>query len=136
MALINWKDEFEIGIASVDFEHREMISMINNLHASLAATPSREAVASVLGEIFARISAHFALEENEMRAMGFPHYAEHKAAHETLLDEIRDIMDDIEADDAGTYVHDLGERMERWFTMHFSTLDAILHHFLIDSSKT
>lgn len=132
MALIEWKDEFEIGIPSVDFEHRELIRLINYLHASLADKPSHNAVTDILGEIFARISAHFALEEREMREMKYDQYEDHKASHEALLDGIRDIMDEVEADDASRYEDDLSERLEHWFTAHFSTLDARLHRFLAE----
>lgn len=131
MALIEWKDEFRIGIPSVDFEHRELIGQINELHGKLAATPPHYAVTAFLGEIFSCISAHFALEEKEMRAMKYDQYADHKASHEVLLDDIRDIMDEVEAAaDASQYEADLGERLEFWFTAHFSTLDARLHRFL------
>ena len=31
MTLINWKADFEIGIAEVDYEHRELIELILSL---------------------------------------------------------------------------------------------------------
>lgn len=130
MALIEWKDDFEIGIAAVDFEHRELIGMINELHAGLAESPERDSVVAVLGEIYARISAHFALEEKAMKEIGYDALAEHKASHEKLLDEIVDIMDQVETDDSPDYAKPLGERLRSWFTGHFSTHDARLHRFL------
>ncbi len=135
MALIEWKTDYEIGIPSVDFEHRELIELINDLHASLADRPPRDAVATFLAEIFTQISAHFALEESEMRAMKYDQYADHKASHEALLDDLRDIMDEVDADDAGRYEHELSDRLERWFTVHFSTFDARLHRFLADHGR-
>ena len=33
MALIEWRDDFKLGIASVDHEHEEMIRLINEAHA-------------------------------------------------------------------------------------------------------
>ncbi len=130
MALIGWKDEFEIGIAAVDFKHRELIGMINELHAGLAKSPERDSVVAFLGEIYARISAHFALEEKAMKEIGYGAFAEHKTDHETVLDEIRDIMDEVETDDPSDYAKHLGERLKIWFTVHFSTHDARLHRFL------
>lgn len=136
MPLIEWKDEFKIGIPAVDFEHRQLIDSINDLHASLAGKPPRDAVTAFLGEIFAGISAHFALEEKEMREMKYDQYADHKASHEALLDEIRDIMDEVEADHADRYEGDLSERLNRWFTVHFSTFDARLHRFIQPKIRT
>jgi hemerythrin-like metal-binding protein len=132
MALIAWREEFSIGIPSVDYEHKGMIRMINQLHEELSAAPSRETVSDFLGEIHALISAHFALEEKEMREMAYDAFDDHKDDHERLLDEIRDIMDDFEADESGDYAEELGRRLEAWFTEHFRTKDARLHRFLKD----
>ncbi len=132
MALIEWREEFSIGIPSVDYEHKGMIRMINQLHEEMSATPSRDTVSDFLGEIHALISAHFALEEKEMREMGYDAFDDHKDDHERLLDEIRDIMDEFEENDPGEFAEELSRRLEDWFTGHFRTRDARLHRFLKD----
>jgi hemerythrin len=127
MPLIEWRDEFNTGVAEVDHEHRELIDLINQLHDQLRRDPDRDTVAAFLGEVFAKISAHFALEETVMRKHRYDEYAAHKAEHEALLDEIRDIMDDYEAGsfaDAGTA---LATTVQDWFINHFKTKDARLH---------
>lgn len=132
MALIPWREAFEIGIESVDHEHRELIDLINQLHDRLDNSAAPEIVAGFLGEIYARISAHFALEERVMRDLEYDDYADHKDDHEALLDDIRDIMDVF---DEGGYVdlqEELGDQLETWFGGHFRTKDARLHTFLED----
>lgn len=135
MSLIEWKDEFEIGIPSVDYEHRGLIRTINLLHEKLAEDADKETVMDFLGEIHALISAHFALEEKEMQAMRYDDFELHKAEHEDLLDQIRDIMDEVAMDPTRNYSKNLGDRLNRWFTEHFRTRDSRLHNFLksIDS---
>ncbi|MDH3228469.1 MAG: bacteriohemerythrin [Alphaproteobacteria bacterium] len=132
MALIEWREEFSIGIPSIDYEHKGMIRMINQLHEEISAIPSRETVSDFLGEIHSLISAHFALEEKEMLEMRYDARDDHKDDHERLLDEIRDIMDAFEADESADYAEELGRRLEAWFTEHFRTKDARLHRFLKD----
>jgi hemerythrin-like metal-binding protein len=130
MALVEWRDEFRTGIASVDHEHEELIQVINDLHAQLAGHADKETVANFLGEINAKISAHFALEEKIMRERGYDQYADHKADHERLLDGIRDIMDNF---DQGTYMdYDdaLTAHLRHWFTHHFKTKDARFHKMM------
>ena len=130
MSLIEWKDEFEIGIPSVDHEHRGMILMINKLHGKLTEN-DKDTIADFLGEIHALISAHFALEEKEMLEMAYDEFEDHKDNHEDLLDQIRDMMDELEQDLSGDVMQDLGRRLNHWFTEHFRTRDARLHKFLI-----
>ena len=87
---------------------------------------THDQVVSALGEIYAQISAHFALEEKFMRETRYPELASHKDNHEELLDALRDIMDRVEDD--GSYEEErLSNELEQWFTVHFSTHDAKLH---------
>jgi len=126
MSLIEWKKEFEVGVAEVDHEHRELIGLINELHEVMKESGDFDQVLESLGEIYAQISAHFALEEKMMRVSRYPAYADHKEDHETLLEDLRDIMDDVEDD--GSYNESiLANDLERWFSLHFKTHDAKLH---------
>jgi hemerythrin len=129
MPLIEWKDEYKLGIASVDFEHRSLIELINNLHANLAMPETRSSTLDFLGEVYTQISSHFALEERVMRDLKYDQVDDHKTDHEALLDEIRDIMDAFEAGDFDNADDVLGERLKEWFGRHFKTKDARLHHF-------
>ncbi len=130
MALIEWREDFSIGVPEVDHEHRELIELINAAHAELAETPSNDSAAEFLGEIHARIAAHFALEEKIMGAAGYDRLGPHKAAHEILLDDIRELMDSCETSQAPDAVLDpavFGARLAEWFGEHFRTEDARLH---------
>lgn len=131
MALLHWRDEFKTGIPSVDHEHRHLFAIINDLHDKLQAGDASAAEA-FLAALHDRIAAHFALEERVMRDRGYREYVEHKADHERLLDEIRDLM---EEHHAGQYLGGadrLAQRLERWFSVHFNTLDIRLHSAIGD----
>lgn len=129
MALIDWRDDFRIGLPEVDHEHRELIDTINGLHADLGTGADAARVGAVLGEIQAAITAHFALEEKHMAALGYDEFGAHKADHERLLDDILDIMDDLDA--SGRYEPvALAQSLAGWFGEHFRTHDARLHRWL------
>lgn len=130
MALLEWRTEFETGVADVDHEHRELVDLINALHDELGGKAPRENVGAFLGEVFAKISAHFALEESIMRKHAYDEYLEHKRDHEALLDDIRDIMDDFDAGKYTDYDKALANAVHDWFVDHFKTKDARLHKML------
>lgn len=131
MALIEWKDEYSVGVPAVDQEHRELIELINTLYDGMRLNEREPDVMAFLGEIYARIASHFALEELLMRRYGYAEYRDHKRDHERLLDEIRDIMD---AYEDGKLLDDdhLACRLDQWFSVHFRTKDARLHRNLGD----
>jgi hemerythrin-like metal-binding protein len=67
MTRIEWRPEFSTGIAEVDHEHRALIDLINGtLALCTAALAGRREIEQGLGEIYARTTAHFALEERLM----------------------------------------------------------------------
>ena len=126
MTLIVWRDEFSVGVASVDAEHREMIELINKLDDTMQYDADCTTVIRGLGEIYAKISAHFALEEKIMRDAAYAEYSSHKQDHERLLDALLVIIDGV--DDDGVYDRwKLSSGLDLWFTDHFRTHDARLH---------
>jgi hemerythrin-like metal-binding protein len=124
--LIEWKEQYSLGVPEVDHEHRELIDLINELYASATGSDSDTTVEDFLGELYARVGAHFALEEKIMRDHQYDEYRDHKNDHERLLDDIRDLMDDYE-DGAYVDVEAFGKRLDAWFGEHFRTRDARLH---------
>ncbi len=124
--LIEWRDEFCTGIAGVDYEHEELIRQINQIYALIRQQAERETVIDSLGEIYGNIAAHFALEEQMMSRHRYRRYSEHKADHDRLLDEIRDITAEYEQSsrfDRASFEQKLAD----WFQIHFRTHDSRLH---------
>ncbi|MDJ0748122.1 MAG: bacteriohemerythrin [Woeseiaceae bacterium] len=129
MSLIDWRDEFSVGVDPVDHEHRELIELINGLDDAMGRDADHALVVEALGEIYARIAAHFALEEKVMRDAHYSAYTSHKQDHEVLLDELLDVIDSVDID--GQYDReDLSRTLDRWFSDHFRTHDAKLHREL------
>lgn len=130
MTFITWKAEYSLGIPSADAEHRELIELLNEIYDELLRPGADEsATQDFLGELYAKISAHFALEEKLMRDHRYDGYREHKADHERLLDEIRDLMDEFE-DSKELDAEAFGNKLDAWFSNHFRTMDARLHQRL------
>ncbi len=127
--LLEWKAEYALGVPGVDHEHQALIELINRVYEELEPPVDSEAVQRLLGEIDVAISAHFALEELEMRAAGYAEYEAHKADHERLLDQLVDMMDRY-AEDPAQRVEEIGARLDDWFMVHFATFDARLHQRL------
>jgi len=131
MSLLHWEDRYSVGVAAVDHEHRELIELINRLYAEATTQGSRDAIVDFFGDLFKAISSHFALEERLMRERGYDQLTQHKNDHERLLDELRDIMEDFEANERIDEKM-LAGRLDAWFSRHFESHDARLHSALGD----
>ncbi len=126
MSLITWKPEFAVGVDSVDFEHRQMIDLINEIYDEMKTRKDADSIEQFMGDVHFAISAHFALEERLMRESDYVEYEAHKEDHEELLDQIRELMDQFVSDpDKGFDL--LQDNLSDWFESHFATFDARLH---------
>ena len=129
MTLLEWRDEYRIGIDEVDAEHETLIEMINGVCMLIEPGASNADLELALGEVYAVCTAHFASEEREMRARSYPRLVDHRDDHERLLVELRDLMDYVSA--CGVLDRDaFAVRLTDWFGVHFQTHDARLHAYL------
>ena len=127
MALIEWRDEFETGISGVDYEHQELIKLINSFYEALTNNNDTNQLINSLNDIYGAIYAHFMLEENLMEKYGYDQYQQHHDDHLNLLDEIRDITDTV--DETKNFdEQQLKNSLNDWFSIHFKTHDARLHN--------
>lgn len=129
MAPIEWKPEFSVGDPAVDHEHRKLIDLVNRTAGAILEGHSESDIERGFGDLLQAISAHFALEERQMRQARYDKLADHKADHERLLDELRDLMDS--AEEAHESPADrLVSALEAWFAEHFRVHDSRLHRRL------
>ena len=132
--MIKWQTNFETGITSVDAEHRQLIEQINAalalIETALTAGEELDAVLAHMGDIHSTATAHFALEESEMRQSTYPDLETHKSDHEALLDILVDFIDELSLVQSKSSVDDLQDRLQDWFTGHFKRHDAAFHKFL------
>ena len=131
MKYLQWSDNFSVGVDSVDYEHQNLMDMINMIYSELEDRRDISEITQTISDVHAEISAHFALEERIMREAGYEEFEAHKNDHEDLLDQIRTMMDAIE-NDPETGLDMLSEQLADWFSKHFATFDARLHSKLGD----
>ena len=127
MSLIEWRNEFNIGVLSVDKEHKELVELINTLHQKVMAKESKTTVSEFFDQLASKISDHFEHEEDLMREQSYFEYDAHKADHKKLLEELTEIRDNY---DIGAYLDfegDLAKHLDDWFTIHFKTKEARRH---------
>ena len=118
-----WDDSFLIGIEELDHEHKVLIDDINRLHEELAGYSEKSEIEKCLGDIYARMQAHFALEEHVMKEHRYEFFDEHKCEHDELLDSYTESM--------MRFLNDLGvsssspieDALEHWIINHIITSD-------------
>jgi len=90
--LFEWDESFLIGIEELDHEHKVLINDIKRLHEELTRHEQKSEIEKCLGDIYARMQAHFALEEHVMKEHEYEFFDEHKREHDDLLDSFTEYM--------------------------------------------
>jgi hemerythrin len=121
--LFRWDDSFLIGIEELDHEHKALIDDINRLHEELAGHDEKSEIEKCLGDIHARMEAHFALEENIMKEHGYKFFDEHKREHDELLDRYIEYMVRFLNDTDVSSSNSIEDLLEHWVIHHIITSD-------------
>ncbi|MDV7340591.1 bacteriohemerythrin [Terasakiella sp. A23] len=81
MEVIEWKEEYNIGIPQIDKQHKKLVALINRL--SKAETEGGM-IAYVFDDLDLYVKEHFRAEEELLRAFEYEDFDAHKEEHRTF----------------------------------------------------
>lgn len=130
MALLEWSDEFSVGIVLIDKQHKILIRAINLLAMAVQHKSSRELMQEIFTTLRDYTDTHFAYEEELFDRFGYPDTAEHKAQHRALLQKVVDLEKKWQTGQA-----EIGPEVLKflvdWLRMHILGSDKKYSPFLI-----
>lgn len=89
MPVLHWKDEYAVGIPTIDEEHHQLVAMINDAHDAIEAGVEEKAAKQLIRDMKEYAVTHFATEELLMRDHDYPGIADHITEHLDFLDRVR-----------------------------------------------
>jgi hemerythrin len=128
MTIFLWHDDYAIGNATIDAQHRKIIDIINLLHSLLnEATPADAAIGAneVFDQLAQYVMTHFAYEEQLMTDAGYPveKVIEHKRQHDKLLAAVQQVVDAYHAGDTEVLAELLPYLYGDWLIEHICHSD-------------
>lgn len=119
------KPRVALGVTLMDDDHAALETMLHRV----TTTEDRD-LPNLLDELEAETRAHFAREEELMRASKLPILHCHIAQHEMLLAEFRHGHAALGAGDLGALRHFLGETLAALVAAHIDSVDMVSASFL------
>lgn len=120
MTVLAWSDALALGHEQMDATHEEFVALLNAV-----GTAEGEAILPTLDRFIAHTEAHFAQEEAWMEQLAFPRSGCHRTEHRNVLDVAKEVRARV-ADGNTHYARTLAEALAEWFTVHASSMDAML----------
>lgn len=91
-ASITWRDEFLVGVARIDEQHRRLIDMLAGFYGALAeGEHSQTALGELLDGLLDYAQYHFSTEEELMRQSDYPRSPSHRDEHATFVAKATDM---------------------------------------------
>ncbi|MCP4686234.1 MAG: hemerythrin family protein [bacterium] len=114
---IVWKDEYKIGVAKIDNQHRKLFDYLERLRLFLPRGLQNPVVGSTIKDLVDYTQFHFKEEEKFMRQIDFVDLEKHSELHKDLLKELADILRRLKRDDNYTGL-DLMAFLRHWIVDH------------------
>lgn len=125
MNLFVWTESLATGNPFIDQDHRELVHLVNRVLESIAAKDNGVGLITAMQALIAYSRAHFAREELEMKKINFANATLHMAEHATLLKQVQDTQDQLQAGKAIDQM-DLYHFLTWWVKDHIRDLDQEL----------
>lgn len=129
MPLLIWGPMFEVGVHEIDSQHRRLFDLANQLADAVIQGKGTEPLGEILDGLVRYTQTHFVSEEQLMARHQYPAITEHKALHQTLVQEITRHKQAFAAGDTDSAAKTLHFFTE-WLTKHIMHTDKILAHDL------
>lgn len=126
---LEWKEEYSVGIESIDRDHKKLISLINQLQTAVDYSTGEEFEREALDAALGYTKHHFSLEEKLMSENGYPDYEAHKAEHQKMIDKVNDLMTNYSNNPHDT-LHDAQVFLKEWLIHHINGTDQKYSGFL------
>jgi len=121
----------QVALEFMNRDHAEFVALLQKILASLQPAGTDENVDALLQTLLDHTRRHFAEEEREMQACGFPPYPMHQGEHERVLGAMAERVADWRTQrDRAALKAWLEGPVSDWFVNHVSTMDTMTARYI------
>ncbi|MDF2586928.1 MAG: hemerythrin-like metal-binding protein [Anaerocolumna sp.] len=130
-----WQKEFELGISSIDNQHKKLIEIGNRINDLLSLSTDGidnfDEIIEVMGELKDYTVYHFTTEEKLLKKYNYPNFDEHKEAHDKFIADIDSVNLNSAVVNQSEFLNELLNKIVNWVFYHIITEDYMYKDFLI-----
>ena len=130
-----WKKEFELGIKSIDEQHKKLLELGNKINDLLIYHDENDDNYDEIYEVIEALRAytvyHFRTEEELFLKYNYSEYKEHKKEHDDFIQFLKTINpEDIDVNQK-EFLKKLLAKIVQWVFKHIITTDFMYKDYLI-----
>lgn len=136
---IDWDHTWEIGIESIDNQHKMLVNLINKLYENIVFKPeiSKDELLYTFQELYDYARYHFETEEAFIKAHAYPKLELHKKSHQTFVKKLDELYQKFEGENQENLkelVLSIFNFLKNWLFSHIITLDKEIEVYLKEVS--
>jgi len=120
--MIEWNEEYSVGISTIDEEHKKFIDIINKAIVTKEHSDKPEEIREILYEMIKYALNHFATEETNMVKFNFPEYQSHRNEHLDFTDKTVSMINKVIKGDYNV-ANQILEYLKQWLVNHIQGTD-------------
>jgi hemerythrin-like metal-binding protein len=128
-SLVEWSDEFSVGVEEIDNEHKTLLKLLNGLHRAVEAGGGQEALGKVLEGLIRYVSYHFSHEEEMFVRTKYPGYIRHRQQHQALTTTVAEIYTEFQSGADATLPKQVLEFLKNWLYDHILESDRAFGNY-------
>jgi len=117
-----WKDEYSVGIDSLDNDHKKLISLLNQFTMAYDYAMSEEYEREALNDLISYTKYHFEREEQLLEQHDYPDTVAHKEQHKKMIEQVNGFMD-LYNEKGHDALNEISEFLSNWLINHINGTD-------------
>ncbi|MDQ7092141.1 bacteriohemerythrin [Desulfosporosinus sp. PR] len=127
--MLQWKDEYSIGVESIDEQHKHLFEIGNRIYDLLENylyVDKYDKIVEIIQELGDYTKYHFKSEEDYMIQIKYPKYLSHKVEHDDFIQKIEEVNFKDLDNDQDKYIRDILTFVFNWILEHILKKDKFI----------
>jgi hemerythrin-like metal-binding protein len=122
MALLNWGENYSVGVQAIDGQHKVLFNIINELHEAMLKGQAQTMTGTLLRKLAKYTQEHFTAEEAAMASAKYPGISDHKIKHRDLIKQVEGYIARFDKGEVTLNLH-LLNFLRDWLATHIQKTD-------------
>jgi hemerythrin len=122
MDFFKWSEQYSVGVAEIDAQHKHLVSLINGLHEVMKRGAQQSEIEALLEDLLAYTDFHFTTEERLMARANYPDLTAHEAKHASMRQEVQRLLSAARTSGASVSIT-LMAFLKAWLSRHIEGTD-------------
>jgi hemerythrin-like metal-binding protein len=125
MAFFEWKEKYELGVESIDNDHKVLVGLIDDIYVALSKGEAQTAVNKTVSQLVDYARVHFKREEYYMQKINYSEHFKHESEHKIFSKKVDEFVEKLDAGVANITLEVI-QFLRDWLINHIQQTDKKL----------